>query len=137
MDQAVAARYGLSLAEMLALDHLESAGELTPGQLGPRLQLTSGAVTALIDRLERRGLAERAPNPTDRRSTVVRLTERTQRFAREAYEPFVRDVDRAARRLSATESDAVTRFMDDLAEIAADHAALQGGEARGDKPASA
>ena len=137
MDQAVARRHGVSLAEMQALDHLHEAGGLTPGALGHRLQLTSGAVTALIDRLQRRGLVERTAHPTDRRSTLVRLTGRTQRFAREAYEPFVRDVDRAARGLTAAESEAVTRFMDEAAEIAAAHAARQSEESGGDGRRSA
>ena len=137
MDQAVARRHGVSLAEMQALDHLHEAGGLTPGALGQRLQLTSGAVTALIDRLQRRGLVERTAHPTDGRSTLVRLTERTQRFAREAYEPFVRDVDRAARGLTAAESEAVTRFMGEAAEIAAAHAARQSAESGGNEPHSA
>jgi len=54
------------------MDHLHEAGELTPGQLAERLCLTSGAVTALLDRLERLGWAKREPHPHDRRSVIVR-----------------------------------------------------------------
>jgi DNA-binding MarR family transcriptional regulator len=125
LDQAVARRYGLSLAEMRALDHLQVAGGLTPGQLGVRLQLTSGAVTALVDRLERRGLVERTAHPTDRRSTLLRLTATTERFAAESYDEFMRDVTRAARRLSAEENEAARLFLEELAQIAVDHAARQ------------
>src|SRR4028119_1451778 len=71
---AMARRTGLGLSEMAALEHLQQAGEdgLTPTQLGRRLSRSSGAVTALVDRMERAGRVERRPNPNDRRSSVVR-----------------------------------------------------------------
>src|SRR5215213_8872482 len=72
LDAAVARRIGAPPVEFKAMDHLHDAGELTPGQLADRLGLTSGAVTALVDRLERLGWARREPHPTDRRSVVVR-----------------------------------------------------------------
>ncbi len=65
---------GLGASEMAALEHLQGAGELTPGQLGRRLSMTSGAVTALVDRLQAAGYVERVPNPLDRRSSIVRPT---------------------------------------------------------------
>ncbi|CAA9490103.1 MAG: hypothetical protein AVDCRST_MAG85-1175, partial [uncultured Solirubrobacteraceae bacterium] len=72
-DHAVARRLGISPADLHALELLEFSGGLTPGQLAERLQLTSGSVTALADRLERLGLVERRPNPKDRRSNVLCL----------------------------------------------------------------
>ena len=51
-DACVARAHDVSLAEMKAIDHIQAVGELTPGQLGERLSLRSGAVTAVIDRLE-------------------------------------------------------------------------------------
>src|ERR687897_813151 len=69
---AMARRTGLGLSEMAALEHLQhSHGGLTPTELGRRLSLSSGAITALVDRLERGGHVERRPNPGDRRSSVV------------------------------------------------------------------
>src|SRR3712207_5028929 len=69
---AMARRTGLGLSEMSALEHLQHAhGGLTPTELGKRLSLSSGAITALVDRLERTGHVERRPNPADRRSSVV------------------------------------------------------------------
>src|SRR3712207_8511846 len=58
---AMARRTGLGLSEMAALEHLQHAGEggLTPTQLGRRLSLSSGAVTALVDRMERAGQGDR------------------------------------------------------------------------------
>jgi DNA-binding MarR family transcriptional regulator len=69
---AMARRTGLGLSEMAALEHLQhSHAGLTPTELGRRLSLSSGAITALVDRLERTGHVERRPNPADRRSSVV------------------------------------------------------------------
>lgn len=81
--QAMADHLGLSLSAVAALGHLaDSRGSLTPGELAERMQLGSGTVTAIIDRLVGDGLAERRPNPRDRRSAVVGLTASGRRAAR-------------------------------------------------------
>ena len=49
---------------------------LTPTELARHKMITSGGMTAALDRLERQGLLERLPNPADRRGSLVRLTER-------------------------------------------------------------
>jgi DNA-binding MarR family transcriptional regulator len=72
-QQAAAARYGLGITEMKTLSILLREGSLTPGEIGERLSLTSGSVTSLIDRLERKDLVERQPHPKDRRKVVVRV----------------------------------------------------------------
>jgi DNA-binding MarR family transcriptional regulator len=48
---------------------------LTPTELARRRMMTSGGMTAAIDRLERKGLVRRAPNPADRRGSLVGLTD--------------------------------------------------------------
>jgi len=47
---------------------------LTPGELSRSLMVTSGGMTAIIDRLERQGLVKRSRHPTDRRGVLVGLT---------------------------------------------------------------
>src|SRR5687767_9379055 len=63
----LALRLGVTRTEFDALDELREGSGLTPGELGERLSLTSGSVTALVDRLERLGWAFREPHPDDRR----------------------------------------------------------------------
>src|SRR5688572_32267364 len=70
----VCRRHQVTRTEFDALDELSTGEGLTPGELGTRLSLTSGSVTALIDRLERLGWAQRSPHPDDRRKVVVRST---------------------------------------------------------------
>jgi DNA-binding MarR family transcriptional regulator len=48
--------------------------ELTPTELARHRMMTSGGMTAALDRLERKGFIERIPNPADRRGSLVRLT---------------------------------------------------------------
>src|ERR687893_2761533 len=70
---AMARRMGLGLTDLHALEHL-SREELTPKQLGERLFVSPGAITALVDRLEGVGHLERVANPNDRRSSLLRTT---------------------------------------------------------------
>ncbi|GAA4664528.1 MarR family winged helix-turn-helix transcriptional regulator [Frondihabitans cladoniiphilus] len=65
---------GLGLTDFQALVYL-SAGDGSPTKaVGDSLGLTSGAMTALIDRIERAGYVTRVPHPLDRRSTLLYLT---------------------------------------------------------------
>lgn len=72
------ARSELEPWEFDVLAALRRAGEphvLSPGALVTQTMVTSGTMTNRIDRLEARGLVERAPSPDDRRGVLVRLTE--------------------------------------------------------------
>lgn len=71
-SSAVSADTKLTLSEIVAAEHLCLDGPLTPKELSRRVQMGSGGTTAIIDRLERRGFAERVRHPTDRRSVLVR-----------------------------------------------------------------
>ena len=119
---ALARRLGLTDSEVLAVQHLARAGELTPGQLGTLLQLSSGGTTGLIHRLQRAGHVSRHAHPRDRRSAVVRLTPAIAAWAAEAWAPFVAEVDALALALSPAERDVVRRFLEGAADAAERHA---------------
>ena len=70
-SQAVAARLGVSGTDLECLDHVLSGGPSTAGALARATGLTTGAITGVIDRLERAGLARRAQDPDDRRKVLV------------------------------------------------------------------
>ncbi len=118
LDAMVARRLGAPLVEFKAMDHLQEAGALTPGQLADRLALTSGAVTALVDRLERLGWVERTPHPSDRRSLIVSKAAGSESAAVKLYGPVARALSAAAGRMSAAERDAAVRFLEDAAAVA-------------------
>ena len=75
VSQTVAARFGLNATDLEGLDLIQLQGQVTAGQLVAATGLTSGAGTALIDRLERAGYAERVDDPADRRRVLVRIRE--------------------------------------------------------------
>jgi DNA-binding MarR family transcriptional regulator len=74
MHLEMSERLGLSAAELLALAHLSLDGPLGPTDLTHRLHMTTGAMTALLDRLTERDFIVREPHETDRRRIMVRLT---------------------------------------------------------------
>lgn len=65
---------GISMAELNALSHAADHEKLTPKKLSALMDLTTGSMTTMIDRLERAGLLARQPHPTDRRSVLLALT---------------------------------------------------------------
>lgn len=69
--EAVARRLGVTAADQRVLGVLGRMGVATPSQLAESTGLTTGAITGIVDRLERAGFAKRAPNPADRRSVLV------------------------------------------------------------------
>src|SRR3954452_5722884 len=74
--QVLAEHVGVGLTESQAVSYLAVHGDRGQNELAAGLGLSSGASTALVDRLERQGIAERYPHPVDRRRTLVRLQER-------------------------------------------------------------
>jgi DNA-binding MarR family transcriptional regulator len=62
---------GLNATDMECLRLLFLKGTSSPSELGRHTRLTSGATTAMLDRLEKAGLIERRPNPDDRRGTLI------------------------------------------------------------------
>lgn len=67
---------GLGATDLYALNLLDLAGPMTPGELSARTGLTSGPTTRLIDRLERAGYVRRRPTPHDRRKVIVEPIEK-------------------------------------------------------------
>ena len=108
---------GISVPEMLALEHLSADGSLGPSELARRLQMTSGAVTALVDRLEASGHAARAPHPSDRRRVVITRTQKADDDLTEEVAPMAMEILELAERLSDEERQAVGRFLDGFIEI--------------------
>lgn len=86
-DEAVGAIYGLNASERLCLSFLWP-GPQTASAIAREIRLTPAAVTALIDRLEKRGFVRRRPDPDDRRKVWVEAAEEAHRVTAEAYLPL-------------------------------------------------
>jgi DNA-binding MarR family transcriptional regulator len=120
---AMARRTGLGLSEMAALEHLQHThGGLTPTELGRRVSLSSGAITALVDRLERTGHVERRPNPADRRSSVVLPVSKGLEEAGRHLRPVAAELLEKTAELTDEERAAVGRYLEEVTEIFRRHA---------------
>lgn len=76
--EVIAERLGLTLADHKAFDLVCKAGSLTAGQLAQLTNLTSGAVTGLVDRLEHAGVVRRDRDPHDRRRVIIQPSTNVQ-----------------------------------------------------------
>lgn len=86
-DETVGEIYGLNAAERLCLSFLWD-GPKTASAIARHVRLTPAAVTALIDRLEKRGFVRRTPDASDRRKVLVEQAEEARRVTAEAYLPL-------------------------------------------------
>lgn len=85
--EAGARRLGMTAAERKCAGIIAELGKVTPKQLAEATGLSTGAITGIVDRLERAGYAKREPNPADRRSVIVRPCN-TERLGRESLSIF-------------------------------------------------
>jgi DNA-binding MarR family transcriptional regulator len=117
MRAALARRIGMSETDLDALEHLE-AGPLTQRELSERLALTSGAITMLVDRLERSGLARRRPHPADRRYTLIELTDKVEADAPPELARFHTAIRALVARVPSESRRAITEFLEAAADAA-------------------
>lgn len=84
--QVLADRLGLGITETQAISYLTVFGDRGQTDLATDLGITSGSSTALVDRLERSGIAERYAHPSDRRRALVRLTAKGHDVVRSSHD---------------------------------------------------
>jgi DNA-binding MarR family transcriptional regulator len=90
-DGVAAERLGVNRTDLHCLNIIENRGGLTAGELAAEAGLTTGAVTGVIDRLERVGYARRVPDPADRRRVKVEVTRRFYARADRIWGPVKAD----------------------------------------------
>ena len=88
-DDATAEALGINRTDLDCIDILERHGGITAGELAVESGLTTGAVTAVVDRLERAGYARRVRDDGDRRRVTVEVTPELERAAGELYGPMM------------------------------------------------
>jgi DNA-binding MarR family transcriptional regulator len=85
LDEQACALLGVNRTDGRALDVIDQRGRLTAGELAGALRMSTGAVTTLVDRLERAGLARRVPDLSDRRRVWIEVTPRLHEHAAKIY----------------------------------------------------
>lgn len=118
--QEFAHAQGLHLTDVQALiavldaERDEDAGPMTPGGLRTRMNLTSGAVTACLDRLEKAGHIRRVRAADDRRVVHLHYAEAGRTAARAYFRPLARATDAARSGFSPDELHVVIRFLAEM-----------------------
>jgi DNA-binding MarR family transcriptional regulator len=108
---AVAAYLGLNRTDLRCLDILDLAGRRTAGELAARMGMSTGAVTAMLDRLERAGYVQRLRDLGDRRRVLVEPTELAGERGQEIYAPFGEQVEPMFARFTDAQLALVRDFL--------------------------
>jgi DNA-binding MarR family transcriptional regulator len=114
---ALSREVGISVPEMLALEYLDADGSIGPSELARRLRMTSGAMTALVDRLEERGHVVRERHPADRRRVLVTRTKKADADLDAEIAPMALEILALAESLDDAERRAVGTFFDGFIAI--------------------
>ncbi len=114
----IARRMGLNVTDAECLDYLMEHGACTAGELAELTRLTTGAITAAIDRLENKGFVKRQRDGLDRRKVVVIVNpDKDMEVAKSHYQPLGMAVFSLLESYGDEDIHTLTRFMADLTGI--------------------
>jgi len=110
---ANASLHGLEMcpSDFAVLEALLHKGPLPVNAIGKKVLLTSGSMTAAVDRLAERGLVERRDDPEDRRARVVHLTDAGRKLIRKLFAVHERDMERAVSALNVRELEELSGLL--------------------------
>ncbi len=108
-DELVCQLLGINRTVARCLDILENYGRLSAGELAGHSGLTTGAITAVLDRLERLGYARRVADPSDRRRVFVEVTDKARQASIELFGPMAKGAAAMAERYT---DDQLQLFID-------------------------
>lgn len=97
------ASLGIGFSDFAILEYLLHKGPAPVNTIGAKIHLTSGSITAAIDRLEQKALVERRDDPADRRARIVHLTDSGRSVIECAFANHEAAMQRACAGLSAAE----------------------------------
>jgi DNA-binding MarR family transcriptional regulator len=123
-DQAVADALGLNRTDMRCLDVLEREGPVPAGRLADATGLTSGAITTVLDRLERADYARRVSDPSDRRRVLVEITPHAREAANSFYASHAALSEQLYQRYTRSQLELLLQFVRQGREFNDEHAAL-------------
>lgn len=120
LSQTVADRFGMNTSDLEVLDLIVLRGQASAGELAAATGLTSGSMTALIDRLVDQGFAERRDDPDDRRRVLVHARPDAMAPIEAVYADLQAKVIELWSGFRAAELDAVLAFVTKSTALSAD-----------------
>ena len=102
---------GLGLSDFTIMEALLHKGPLTINQIGQKVLLTSGSMTAAVNRLERKGLVKRIQDASDGRCFYVRLTKRGRKVINDAFYRHQQNLEKIAEVLTRDERTELVRLL--------------------------
>jgi DNA-binding MarR family transcriptional regulator len=114
--QALADELGLYVTDHKCMDIIHRFGAMPAGRLGEMTGLTTGAITGMIDRLEKAGYVRRTNDPKDRRKTIVEPV-RNKKLERKIEVIFTPLHERMHKVLSSYSDNELTFLLDAMAEL--------------------
>ena len=115
-DEALAARLGMNPTDLRCLELVAGEPGLAPGRLAELAGLTSGAITGVLDRLERQGDVTRRPDPADRRRIAVHPVKRHLAVLSAAVAPLDAAIDSVLGAYAEDERVTIAAFLRSAAE---------------------
>ncbi|WP_258402521.1 MarR family winged helix-turn-helix transcriptional regulator [Micromonospora saelicesensis] len=126
---AIAERLGLTVSDLECLDYLADVGSATAGQVAERTNLTTGAVTSMLRRLQQAGYVTAERDPADRRRLIVTLRPERSAELKQPYEQFAEGAERLIEGYGVEEVRLLVRHYDRMqAMYLAELDRLRGGE---------
>jgi DNA-binding MarR family transcriptional regulator len=123
LDEAAAEYLGVNTTDGRAIDVIDQAGRITAGDLARELRLSTGAVTTIVDRLERAGYARRVADPADRRRVLIEVTAKVRRMSSDIY-GAPEDVVEQTSGYTDKDLDVIVRFQEHTRAWLEEHLAL-------------
>lgn len=120
-DDAAADLLGINPTDLRCLGALERRGAVTATELAREARLTTGATTALIDRLERAGYVRRVRDERDRRRVYVELTDRARGEIARIWGPLGQEGQEVAARYSDEELALIVEYLRTSREVLGRH----------------
>ena len=132
--QAVAERLGLGPTDHKCLDLLRERGAMTGSDLAAITDLTTGAITGVVARLERAGYLRREPDPHDRRQQFLSPVLERMRDIQHVFGPIRNDVAALLERFDTQQLTAIAEFLTGSTDLAYRHVALLRAQATAQTP---
>ena len=120
-DEAAAELLGINPTDLRCLGVLDRRGAVTATELAREARLTTGATTALIDRLERAGYVRRVRDERDRRRVYVELTDRARGEIARIWGPLGQEGQEVAARYSDEELALIVEYLRTSREVLGRH----------------